>query len=310
MALRYNLVLCFHENMNLADFVKIGKYVRALDPEIHVYVVPREEGLRDYRAKARPTLIFCPRSVQRGRFPNGKIYCGQPISKTEQMKIMSRQGLPVPRWQTIVPGAQYKAEEWGPIVVTKPTALGSSSYSRGVAASRPEDLSYVPPGSFPEGHPGRDSPMLIQQFINTGPYPAQIRVLTLFGEPLYAEKIQAEEPHPIPEPATAESVAAWTITPVTVKRVRSFVHDDDVLRLARRAYGAFPDVPLQACDIIREEATKKLFILEINPGGNTWHFSSQFAQSQRIDGRRREEQFDAFRVAARVLAERTRNEAR
>jgi hypothetical protein len=242
--------------------------------------------------------------------PPGENGTNVPIAKTEQMKIMSRHGFPVPRWQTIVPGGEYSSKEWGPIAVTKPTALGSSSYSRGVAAVRPEDLHYLPPGSFPEGHPGRDGPMLIQQFINTGLFPAQIRVLTLFGEPLYAEKIQAEEPHPIPEPVTAESVAGWTITPVTVKRVRSFVYDDDVLRLARRAYGAFPDVPLQACDIIREEATNKLFILEINPGGNTWHFSSRFAQSQRIDGRRREERFDAFRVAARVLAERTRNDAR
>jgi hypothetical protein len=310
MTPRYNLVLCFHDNMNLADFVKIGKQVRVLDPEIHVYIVPRAEGLRDYRAKARPTLIFCPRSVRRDRFPRGKIYCGQPISKIEQMKVMSRQGLSVPRWRVIEPGGRYSSEEWGSIVVTKPTAMGSASYSRGVAASRPEDLSYRPPSSFPEGHPGRDGPMLIQQFINTGSYPAQMRVLTLFGEPLYAEKIQAEESHPIPEPATADNVAAWTITPVTVKRVRSFVHDEDVLWLARRAYGAFPDVPLQACDIIREEATQKLYILEINPGGNTWHFSSKFAQSQRIDGRRREEQFDAFRVAAKVLVERTRNDAR
>jgi hypothetical protein len=151
--------------------------------------------------------------------------------------------------------------------------------------------------------------MIVQQFINTGLCPAQIRVLTLFGEPLYAEEIKSETPQPMPVTLTGETLASWVITPVKVKRVRRFIYDEDVLRLARRAYGAFTDVPLQACDIIREHATGRLFLLEINPGGNTWHFSSKTGQSQRVEGRKRDEQFGAFQVAAKVLIDRTRSEA-
>jgi hypothetical protein len=308
MSPRYNLVLAYGTNLNPMDFERIAEQVRAQAPDIMVYVAP-QSGLPSYRVSTRPTLIFCPQELRPEKFPPGKIYCGRRITKTEQMRVLARHGIPVPRWKTIMPGAIYTHAEWGPIVVTKPSSLGAS-YSRGVAASRPEDVTFQSPASFPKDHPGHYGPMLIQRFINTGLHPAQIRVLTLFGEPLYAEEIRTEEPQPLPEPPTADSVAAWAITPGTVKRVRSFVNDNDVLRLARRAYGAFPDVPLHACDILREEATGRLFILEINSGGNTWHFSSKWGQFQRVEGRRREEQFDAFKVAARVLVERTRNEAR
>jgi hypothetical protein len=224
------------------------------------------------------------------------------------MRMFTRFGLPVPRWAIIKPGDRFATEQWGTVVVVKPSAL-SGSYSRGVAASRTEDVRYRSPHSYPERHPGRDGPMLIQKLINTGLRPAQIRVLTLFGEPLYAEEIKAEEPQPMPDVLTPENLQRWIITPAMIKRTRSFVYDADVLHLARRAYGAFPNIPVQACDILREEATRRLFLLEINAGGNTWHFSSHWGQQQRIEGRRREDQFDAFKVAAKVLIDRTRNEA-
>jgi hypothetical protein len=36
---------------------------------------------------------------------------------------------------------------------------------------------------------------------------------------------------------------------------------------------ACPGIPLQACDIVREDSSGRLFILEINAGGKTWDFS-------------------------------------
>jgi hypothetical protein len=305
--LRYNLILAYHKNMNMADFMQIGHEVRIHAPDIEVFVVPRS-GVPNYVVPERPTLIFSPRRVQPNKFPPGKIYCGRPIPKLDQMRTFSHFGLPVPKWAIIRPDDRFTSEQWGRVVVVKPSAL-RGSYSRGITASRPEDVRYLPPESFPEGHPGRDGPMLVQQFIDTGLKPAQIRVLTLFGEPLYAEEIGAADPQPMPEVLTPESIQRWVITPVRVNRKRSFVYDKGVLRLASRAYGAFPDIPVQGCDVLREAATGKLFLLEINAGSNTWHFSSHWGQHQKIEGRRREEQFDAFKNAARVLIERTRNEA-
>ena len=47
----------------------------------------------------------------------------------------------------------------------------------------------------------------------------------------------------------------------------------DILELARRAYLALPEIALQGIDIIREAGSGKLYLLEANPGGNTWIFS-------------------------------------
>jgi hypothetical protein len=75
--------------------------------------------------------------------------------------------------------------------------------------------------------------------------------------------------------------------------------------------GAIPEVGLHGRDIIREPHTGKLFVLEINPGGNTWSFSSPWAALLRRELNMPDlsVQFDAWRVCARLLVERTRNEA-
>jgi hypothetical protein len=49
-------------------------------------------------------------------------------------------------------------------------------------------------------------------------------------------------------------------------------------------------------------------VLEINPGGNTWHFSSPWATAfeKERGGRKLKDQLGAFDIAARVLIEKTR----
>ena len=71
-----------------------------------------------------------------------------------------------------------------------------------------------------------------------------------------------------------------------------------------------PDVALQACDILRDKAGDH-YLLEINPGGGTWAFSSNLAQTYRemLGTSDLAAEFDAFRTCARILIERTRAEA-
>jgi hypothetical protein len=87
---------------------------------------------------------------------------------------------------------------------------------------------------------------------------------------------------------------------------RYSTRDLGFLALAAAAYQAMPDVALQACDIVREKGGK-LYLLEINPGGGTWMFSSPNAPSYLanlgVDDLTAE--FDAFPTCARVLIERS-----
>jgi hypothetical protein len=162
---------------------------------------------------------------------------------------------------------------------------------------------------FPPGHPARRLPVLVQQFIDTGELPSYYRVLTLFGEPLYCRKGYTAKPRP-PLNAPDEVLLKANIATNAFFGERHAADDPDVLDLARRSYIAMPAIPLQGVDIIREEATGKLFVLEINGGGNTWHFSSQHTQhfQQYAIATPREDrinQFGAWDVAARILAETT-----
>ena len=155
--------------------------------------------------------------------------------------------------------------------------------------------------------------MLVQQFIHTGDRLTLYRVLTLFGEPLYCQFMRSRE-RQVDLSAADHLVEAATVANQAVEEDEFYVDEPDVLAIARAAHAAIPEVPLKGCDVIREAGSGKLYVLEVNPGGNTWHFSSRFLADKRArNGPAAEEQrlrqFDAFRTAARVLAEGVRHEA-
>ena len=86
-----------------------------------------------------------------------------------------------------------------------------------------------------------------------------------------------------------------------------------MLGLARAAHEALPEIPLKGCDLLRDVTTGKFYVIELNSGGNTWHFSSNFFAETRkktpeLELARRQ-QFDYARTAARVLVVRTKAEA-
>ncbi len=87
-----------------------------------------------------------------------------------------------------------------------------------------------------------------------------------------------------------------------------------MLALAKAAHDALPEIPLKGCDILREASTGALYVIELNSGGNTWHFSSDYSLPFR--GRygeefelQRRQQFDAMRTTARVLVDKANAEA-
>ena len=99
--------------------------------------------------------------------------------------------------------------------------------------------------------------------------------------------------------------------PAPPDRTAFITREPDLLKLAADAYRAMPEVALQACDIVREKVTGRLYLLEVNPGGGTWMFSSESSANykQSLGTSDLTTEFNAFRTIARVLVERTRAEA-
>jgi hypothetical protein len=307
-----NLVLVYHKDcVDPADFEEIARHIKKHAPDIRAFVVEdAPPALNEAVAAAsRPTLVFAPVRLKNFIPIRGRICCGRRMPKLMQMQLLRAVGIPVPDWALIQPESSFNKTDWGDLLVVKPTGALLASYARGVELQLTEQVQFRPPSSYSKNHPGHYGPMFVQKFIDTGPHPAKIRVLTLFGTPLYAEEIRSEEPQIIPDPPTPEGLQKVQITVVTGPRTRRFVYDPDVFELARKVYRGSPFIPLHACDLIREAGTGKLYALEFNPGGNTWHFSSKAGGHHRIEGKRRQEQFDAFKVAAKVLVAQTRERA-
>ncbi|MDR3498103.1 MAG: hypothetical protein P4L72_02620 [Parvibaculum sp.] len=311
-----NLILVHHPAaQGRRDFEEIGEKIRALAPEIEVAVVPIAGGEGANLPSGfwnRPTLTVSFLQLEDFRPVRGLIYMGRRIAKMEQLRKFSRAGIAVPPTVDYQFGRSLAPSFWGEHVVVKPTAPGSMSNGRFTYLLRTESVAQLAPRLFPADHPIRKSPILVQKFIDTGEYPESYRVLTLFGEPLYCMTFRQQRPRAPLSASDEELLAAPIASNAGDDYLHELVEDTEVLDFARRAAAAMPAIPLQGLDIIREAGTGKLFVLENNSGGNTWHFSSQISQTglQRIPREQRIAQFGAWDIAAKVLAERTLREAR
>ena len=108
---------------------------------------------------------------------------------------------------------------------------------------------------------------------------------------------------------TIEGLRAYQDLFRTVGSKADWYESPEVFDLARRCFAAFDGAPLLGLDVLFDEDEKPYFI-EANPGGNTWHFSSNMTGRElRARGTFLEEQFDGFVLAGRTLARRALAEA-
>jgi len=297
---------------DVQDFIEIAERMAAIAPRIGVHIVdaagnasalPREVWERPALTVSMTLPAFRPR--------RGPLYHGFPVPKFEQMRKFAAAGLPIPRTLAYRLGWRLKHTVWGEHVIVKPTAVRAMSNGDAVFVMRTERVADLAPVVFPPGHAAREAPLLVQKLIDTGEHPWSYRVLTLFGEPIMSMIYRAKNPRPPLDVPDEELMRASFASNVDPHFTCTLEAEPEVLDFARRASKAMPRIPLQGMDIIRERTTGDLYMLEVNPGGNTWHFSSKLAEEGRKEVSREERiaQFDAWGVAARVLAERVFAEA-
>lgn len=309
-----HLILVNHPlGQDVRDFEEIAARIAAIAPEIRVIVAgaaSSEDELPD-NVWQRPVLTVSMMQTRRFRPKRGPFYQGLPVPKFIQMERFAGAGLDVPVTARYALGRRLDPSIWGPHVVLKTAVPGASSKGDAVFVLPTRRVAALAPLLFPPGHKGRVA-LLVQQFIDTGQTPESLRVLTLFGEPLLAMLYRAHENRPpldAPEEVLLRGPFASNADPHFSCMLVD--HEEEVLTVARRAARALPRIPLLGLDIVRQAKTGHLYVLEANPGGNTWHFSSKLAEEGRkeISREQRIEQMDAWGIAARMLAERTLSEA-
>lgn len=252
----------------------------------------------------QPTVVVSLRPLERFLPRWATVWQQVWLDKVQEYTRLEQAGVPVPRWKAVRQSELPDLSDFGQFVVVKPSAGAKGALVR---IMRKEKVQWRP--LFVESL-GRTSETLIaQEYIHSGPWPTTWRVATVFGEPVWCWRVEANRSHPPldynpqhPEEFAGKSIVSTghgcTYQPETPR---------DVLELARQVYRAFPTIPLLGIDIIREAATGKLYVLEVNASGGTFRLSPEDAKSLGIDvfG-----QFGGVRAMARGIYRRLMAEAR
>ena len=320
-----NLIVIHRGPEYARDFEEIAQKIGAIEPAISVFCIDQTASrIMPDDAWDRPTLTVALTTKYKVDIRRGPILTSRSILKPGQHRIFQDAGVPTPPTMRFFPGMKLDPIMFGEYVVIKPINPKLASYGRGIQLFRRRKLETMTIKNFPRDHlihRDRDG-YIVQRFIDTGPYLGVYRVLTLFGVPLYCYLGRDQLPQPAPG-GTDEEIERHRITSNTGDyRVRFPCSDDDMLELGARVGKAIPDIPLLGTDIVREESTGRLYVLECNPGGNTWHFSSRLTASVRqqmggmsLVGAKKADligrqmlidQLGAFDRAAEVLVEKTK----
>lgn len=295
---RINLVLIPENGMTGPDDCRdIARRINARQDRVAASVcLRRHVGLLQWRYALRPSLYVAWYEAKRFRPVRGVCRHGLSMSKSRQYRVMEAAGIPVLPWTPIEPGRRYAVADWGKFAIVKPDV---GARGRDVRIRRTGRVRY-------EKDCAGDVPHLLQKFAYTGADPVSYRVLTFFGEPLLAhrnENPQSDDVHVRIGGGADGELGGYN--PVATSASGRVVLDDDpeILQAAVAvATRAFPDIPVLGIDLVRDAASGRVYCLEANPYGSTWHFSSETGRRmQAANAIDFQAQFGAFDRAADIL---------
>jgi hypothetical protein len=294
-----------------ADFKDIAQRIERIAPDIHVKVFHpyRFSELPDSIWKT-PTLLINLMLSEALKLPRGAALLSRQISKLLQDEMFRLGGIHSPKTAKFEIGMELNPEYWGDFVLMKPMPFHLMSKGQSIQVFRTRRLSGMSAEDFPSDHLIHSTPMLIQQFVDSGDFPQKYRALTLCGDVLYIAKDTCGTQRP-DSSATDDEIESgiFHANGASIE----YGQYPEIHEFARKMATAFPSIPLLGCDIIRDVHTGELFALEVNAGGNVWHFSSKMMAESRNRKpevlKRVHEQYGAFDVAAKALIRTTRRMA-
>jgi hypothetical protein len=216
-----------------------------------------------------------------------------------EISILKSAGFPVPETRLITPGLQLDEATWGPYTVIKPNA---GRQGQGVSLVRTKDVRWIDTATLSKEDPRYGQKLLAQRYIHPGPYAQYYRVLTVLGRPVYCAVSTSlnKQSHP-------DALGEVGVAPNGGLRSLILSDDSEVIEFATAIHAKKPRLPMMANDIIREHKTGRLFVLEYNSAGYSWHLSSEFGRKQQSDfGLNFYNQFNALPTISDALIEATR----
>lgn len=307
MGQMYNLIIVQVPKMqNIADFIVVRHMMLSRAPDIETSIIEHKAPLpSDFWRKMalRPTLIFSPVAIPIEPAARGMRLAGRRMTKLQEVELFCRGGFPVPPTVKLEPGIRLDERQWGPFVVLKPNKGGQG---KGIRLARTRDAIWADPLSWPQDDPRHGQELIAQQYVYPGQFPRSYRVFTVLGKAIYSAVSTATEPVSQPDPSSSNPIDI-DVTSNGVQRTIRLCGDTDIIDLAQAVHRASPLIPTMGVDIVREDGTGKLFVMEVNSTGFTWHLSSNYGLvHQHKYGLDYYGQFNALTTIADALVDVTR----
>lgn len=300
------------------DFLEIGQEILRQASDINVHILTTRDTASAIPATKwqLPTLTVAFNPLGQFVPERGRIFYNRQIKKLDQHGRFRACGIATPHTARFDFGGSYDEADFGRLAVLKPLPLNLTSFGDSVQLFRTRRLAELKAADFPPGHFLRKAPALVQQYIDTGLRPHYFRVLTLFGEPILWMRVSSPAERGNVD-GTDDEIEQVVVDPrhksvtkgVPITELLTYDVPEEVKQFGRRMYDAFPDIPLQACDVLREWPSGRLYAIEINAGGNTWDFSSRRVAEglEKLGGRGALlKEFDPWPKAARALIAKVR----
>jgi hypothetical protein len=198
LPLKTLVLICYPKAIDPNDFVDIGREILRQASDVDVNIIgPKFTAAQVRPAKwSRPSLTISFGPTTTFIPPRGPIFENIPIKKLDQFHRLEAMGIATPKTQKLESSSRFSPEDWGEFVVLKPLPLSMTSTGDMIRLMRTRRLdALVRSGEINRLLP-RGAPVLVQQFIDTGPLPTHWRLLTLLGRTLYSMKFWNPMPRP------------------------------------------------------------------------------------------------------------------
>ena len=222
----------------------------------------------------QPTTVISMTSLRKFIPSWATIWQQIQYNKIQECLMFKQAGILTPKFKSVSKGIEPDLSEFGEYVIVKPARGGCGAFVRVMRRNkvrwRPVEVDRVKSGI--------NDALIVQEYIHTGPWPVSYRVGTVFGEPIYALHIKAgrmREPFNDALGLSPKFFEGRTIVASSKGCTMDGNVPEDVIEFARRIHRVFPTIPLLGIDIVREHRTGKLYALEVNSSGWTFHLANE-----------------------------------
>jgi hypothetical protein len=272
-------VIVVHRHESKDDFQQIARRIRNLDPTIGVTMV--SDFLTSKMVPPEylnlPMLVIYLCNPPKTEFKVATKIAVKEMSKIEEYEHFKQHNIPCLPIERFKWGMELDPAIYGDWVVLKPEHIQSTGKDVNMVPTK--EIPNLKLSDFPKDHLIYRDSYYIQKLLKTGDRPNTYRATVFMGAILSSGFARMIYHYPS-ESSDLHILLSTTIaTNFLSHRTRHFEKDKEANELALRVADSFPENPLLAIDILKNEDTGENYVLETNLGGNTWHFSSALARN-------------------------------